>query len=75
MTNYAKMFKQKPKKVYTGPPRPNLMSHDKVIRGQKETIDLLQHQLQTLQQEVESMRHKLNHQTQYLAQVHSMIKK
>ena len=57
------------------PPRPNLMSHDKVIRGQADTVVKMQYEIEMLKQQVETLTAKLTHQTQYLAQVHSMIRK
>ena len=72
-----KLMKAKKKRPVdpNAPPRPNLMSHDKVIRGQKATIDQLQYQLMQLAQEVEAMKTKLTYQTQYLAQLHSQLKR
>ena len=72
-----KLMKAKKKRPVdpNAPPRPNLMSHDKVIRGQKATIEQLQFQLMQLSQEVDSMKTKLTYQTQYLAQLHSQLKR
>ena len=70
-----KLMKAKKKRPVdpNAPPRPNLMSHDKVIRGQKATIEQLQAQVMDLAREVESIRTKLTHQTQYLTQLHSQL--
>jgi predicted RNase H-like nuclease (RuvC/YqgF family) len=72
-----KLMKAKKKRPVdpNAPPRPNLMSHDKVIRGQKATIDQLQFQVMQLAQEVEAMKTKLTYQTQYLQQLHSQLKR
>jgi hypothetical protein len=72
-----KLMKAKKKRPVdpNAPPRPNLMSHDKVIRGQKATIDQLQFQVMQLAQEVEAMKTKLIYQTQYLQQLHSQLKR
>jgi TolA-binding protein len=72
-----KLMKAKKKRPVdpNAPPRPNLMSHDKTIRMQKLTIEQLQMQVHQLASEVESIRTKLNYQTQYLQQLHSQLKK
>jgi hypothetical protein len=72
-----KLMKAKKKRPVdpNAPPRPNLMSHDKVIRGQKASIDQLQFQVMQLAQEVEAMKTKLIYQTQYLQQLHSQLKR
>jgi hypothetical protein len=51
------------------------MSHDKVIRGQKATIDQLQYEIMALKQQMEAVATKLHYQTQYLQQLHSQIKR
>lgn len=71
-----KLMKAKKKRPVdpNAPPRPNLMSHDKVIRGQKATIEQLQIQVHELAAEVASMRTKLIYQTQYLQELHSRFR-
>jgi hypothetical protein len=72
-----KLMKAKKKRPVdpNAPPRPNLMSHDKVIRGQKATIDQLQYEIMALKQQMEAVATKLHYQTQYLQQLHSQIKR
>lgn len=57
------------------PPRPNLLSHEKVLKDQKLTVIQMQYEIGVLKQQVETLTAKLAHQTQYLAQVHAMIRK
>ena len=57
------------------PPRPNLMSHDKVIRDQKQTIDSLAQRVGVLERNLEQTQTRLRYQTQYLSQLHNTIVK
>ena len=57
------------------PPRPNLLSHDKVIRDQKTTIEQLQYQNQQLNQRVEALERKMERQTQYLQALHASLQR
>ncbi len=72
-----KLMKVKKKREVdpNAPPRPNLMSHDKVIRGQAAQVQYMQHEIDRLKAQVESMSTKLTYQTQYLAQLHATLKK
>lgn len=54
------MYAIKPKKPYTGPPRPNLMSHDKTIREITGVASQHQNHLQQQQNEIDSLKRKLN---------------
>lgn len=53
-----KMFKAKKKRAVdpNAPPRPNLMSHDKTIREQKDVILDLQRRIQMQQDELDKLR-------------------
>jgi len=71
------MYKQKKKQVKDPnlPPRPNLMSHDKTIRGMNDNLEMTQilaHQQQTkidsLQAEIRRINHKLEMITARLEQ-------
>jgi predicted RNase H-like nuclease (RuvC/YqgF family) len=55
-----KQFKQKKKRAVdpNAPPRPNLMSHDKVIREQRTTIEDLSERLRTQANEIDSLKSK-----------------
>ena len=72
-----KLMKAKKKRPVdpNAPPRPNLMSHDKVIRGQKQTIEQMQYEIMSLKQQMEAVTTKLTFQTQYLQQLHSQLKR
>ena len=55
------------------PPRPNLMSHDKVIRDQKATIETLSNRLAHLEGRLNTAETKIRYQTQYLSQLHNSL--
>ncbi len=73
--NMLKLMKAKKKRPVdpNAPPRPNLMSHDKVIRDQKSTIDKMQEQIRLLQLSLEETNAKLRYQTQYLSHLHNNL--
>lgn len=55
------------------PPRPNLMSHDKVLRDQKVTLEQLQAENQQLKHRLEALESKLLNQTNYLNSLHQYV--
>jgi TolA-binding protein len=55
------------------PPRPNLMSHDKVIRDQKTQLGTMEQRLQYLEHRLQETESKLRYQTQYLTQLHQNL--
>jgi hypothetical protein len=57
------------------PPRPNLLSHDKVIRDQKTTIEQMSSTIHELTQRVEDVERKLRRQTDYLNVLHQTVSK
>lgn len=69
------MYKVKKKRPVdpNAPPRPNLMSHDKVIRDQKAVIDQLEHAVRVLTRRVEDLERKNTNQTAYLNALHSAV--
>jgi uncharacterized coiled-coil protein SlyX len=69
------MYKIKKKRPVdpNAPPRPNLMSHDKVIRDQKVTIDQQQEQIQSLKRRLDALETKMSNQSSYLTTLHSHI--
>jgi predicted RNase H-like nuclease (RuvC/YqgF family) len=71
------MYKTKKKRAVdpNAPPRPNLLSHEKVLKDTKVTIEQLQAQNQDLRQRVESLETKLSNQTAYLSNLHQHISK
>jgi hypothetical protein len=70
-----KVMKAKKKRAVdpNAPPRPNLMSHDKVIRDQKLTLENMARQIALLERRLEATESKLRYQTQYLSQLHSHL--
>jgi phage shock protein A len=55
------------------PPRPNLLSHDKEIRGMKSTNELAMQQILQLQDQVRKLERKIARQSDYLGALHSQI--
>ena len=55
------------------PPRPNLLSHDKEIRGMKSTNELAMQQILQLQDQVRGLERKLRRQGDYLSAIHAQI--
>ena len=55
------------------PPRPNLMSHDKVIRDQKAVIEQMEQTVRRLTARVEELERKQINQTAYLNAVHQQV--
>jgi hypothetical protein len=55
------------------PPRPNLLSQDKEIRGMKSTNELAMQQILQLQDQVRGLERKLRRQGDYLSAIHSQI--
>jgi len=53
-------YQTKPKRPYTGPPRPTLMGHDKVLKKMQEQIDSLMHNLDVAQDENRQMKNRIN---------------
>jgi predicted RNase H-like nuclease (RuvC/YqgF family) len=75
--NIFDMYKTKKKRAVdpNAPPRPNLLSHEKVLKDTKVTIEQLQAQNNELQRRVEHLEVKLNNQTAYLSNLHQHISK
>lgn len=55
------------------PPRPNLMSHDKIIRDQKLTISQMNDKLFHMEQRLQQAENKLRYQTEYLSVLHNKL--
>lgn len=70
-----KLMKAKKKRPVdpNAPPRPNLMSHDKVIRDQKAQIGTMDQRLQYLERRLQETESRLRYQTQYLSQLHNNL--
>ena len=57
------------------PPRPNLLSHEKVLKDTKLTLEQLQQENQQLKRRMEDLESKMRNQTNYLSYLHSVISK
>jgi septal ring factor EnvC (AmiA/AmiB activator) len=59
--NYAKMYKEKKKRVRDPnlPPPPNLMSHDKTIRGMQANLETTQLSTQQQQNQIEQLKREV----------------
>jgi hypothetical protein len=55
------------------PPRPNLLSHEKVLKDTKLTMDQMAAKINRLEQRLEATESKLRYQTQYLSQLHASL--
>ena len=71
------MYRTKKKREVdpNAPPRPTLLSHDKVIRDQKVTIEQMANTVRQLNQRVETLENKLIRQTEYLNALHQAVSK
>ena len=69
------MYKTKKKRAVdpNAPPRPNLLSHDKVIRDQKAMLDIMERQIAILKSRVESLESKALTQNTYLSTLHQHV--
>jgi predicted RNase H-like nuclease (RuvC/YqgF family) len=69
------MYRAKKKREVdpNAPPRPNLMSHDKVIRDQKAVIEQMEQTVRVLTARVETLERKNINQTAYLNAVHQQM--
>jgi hypothetical protein len=70
-------YKTKKKRAVdpNAPPRPNLLSHDKVIREQKDIIMDLQLQIRRQAEELESLKYKYNNMQQSITGILSYLQK
>jgi predicted RNase H-like nuclease (RuvC/YqgF family) len=77
MANLKDMYKVKKKRPVdpNAPPRPNLLSHEKVLKDTKITIEQLQHQNNQLSQRVSELEAKLTNQTAYLNVLHQAVQR
>jgi predicted RNase H-like nuclease (RuvC/YqgF family) len=71
------MYKTKKKRAVdpNAPPRPNLLSHEKVLKDTKVTIEQLQAQNQDLRTRIDALESKIINQTAYLNQLHQQFTK
>jgi hypothetical protein len=73
--NNLSMYKVKKKRAVdpNAPPRPNLLSHEKVLKGNKEQMDQHHQTIIALQSRVERLEAKLANQSAYLSQLHQTL--
>lgn len=53
-------YQSKPKKPYTGPPRPTLLGHDKVLKQVQDQVAVLTRNLEIAQDENRQMKNRIN---------------
>ena len=72
-----RQFKQKKKRVVdpNAPPRPNLMSHDKVIREQKDMVVMLVDRLRKQQEEIDKLKSNYLNMQQSVTQIINLLRK
>jgi hypothetical protein len=77
MINLKDMYKVKKKRPVdpNAPPRPNLLSHEKVLKDTRVTLEILQFQNQQLSNRIDALESKLIAQTQYLNALHQSIQR
>jgi ABC-type phosphate transport system auxiliary subunit len=71
------MYRAKKKRAVdpNAPPRPNLLSHEKVLKDTKVTLGQLQQENQQLRSRIDALESKFTHQTAYLNQLHQVVTK
>jgi len=69
------MYRQKKKRAVdpNAPPRPNLLSHEKVLKDVKMSNETRDQEISRLQHRVEELERKLTNQTAYLSSLHQTI--
>jgi hypothetical protein len=70
-----KTMKAKKKRAVdpNAPPRPNLLSHEKVLKDTKLSMSQMAHQIASLQNRLNDTESKLRNQTQYLSTLHNIV--
>ena len=73
--NMFDMYRVKKKRAVdpNAPPRPNLLSHEKVLKGNKELMDQQHQIIADLRYRVERLESKLANQSAYLSQLHQTL--
>lgn len=76
MNPFLKAMRPKKKRPVdpNAPPRPNLMSHDKVIRDQKAMLEELGQEIARLRYRIDELEQKSRYQTQYLSTLHQSLR-
>ena len=75
MTSIFKAMRPKKKRPVdpNAPPRPNLLSHEKVLKDTKLTLEQLQQENRQLHSRITELESKMLRQTDYLNQLHTYI--
>jgi hypothetical protein len=75
--NQFSMYKAKKKRAVDplAPPRPNLLSHEKIIKDTRITMEQQSEIIDRLQRRVDELERRLTHQTAYLSAVHQSIQR
>lgn len=68
-------YRQKPKKPYTGPPRPNLMSQAKELRLTKEDLGSMRQIINQQAAEIEKLQSKIRRMDSELAAATSFLRR
>ena len=73
--NMLDMYKVKKKRPVdpNAPPRPNLLSHEKVLKDVKLSNDQRDQEIARLKHQVQELERKLTNQTAYLSEVHNIV--
>jgi len=76
-TNPFDMYRQKQKRAVdpNAPPRPNLLSHEKVLKDTKSIIEQQAQDIMLLKTKVAELERKLSNQNNYLSALHQTIQK
>lgn len=76
MANPFDMYTTKRKRAVdpNAPPRPNLLSHEKVLKDTKSVIERQGQQIHMLLNRVNDLESKLNNQNIYLTALHQSLK-
>lgn len=71
------MYKVKKKRAVdpNAPPRPNLLSHEKVLKDTKLTIEQMQQEHIQLRNKIAEMERKMANQTAYMSALHQQVVK
>jgi predicted RNase H-like nuclease (RuvC/YqgF family) len=69
------MYQTKKKRAVdpNAPPRPNLLSHEKVLKDTKSVIEQQAQDISYLKARVAELERKLTNQTAYLSQLHNVV--
>jgi predicted RNase H-like nuclease (RuvC/YqgF family) len=69
------MYRQKKKRAVdpNAPPRPNLLSHEKVLKDVKMSNEQRDQEINRLQRRVDELENKLRSQTAYLSSLHQTV--